>query len=259
MGLLTVLPLSPNSTVQPVPLPVQAVVQHSKKDKVGIILYSSLKASTCDKLNLSFSLHRGTRQTCPLSLSIIAFTFPLELTSNQVGGTFKCSLLIRFGILHQLGQVFSITNQAAVGWLMECVFLAPAGCLVILGMGALRWHHAPEVGLGASRPASSQGERCRQVLVCLRAGACEFVHVIARVLVRSRGPLAALDYATSGTQPAHSRCLGVGGECQVSIQLSCFGRVTDKRVHLRRPHLAAYVTKKDLQLTSLFQIPEHSF
>lgn len=115
------------------------------------------------------------------------------------------------GILHQLGQVFSITNQAAGGGLMECVVLAPAGCPVLLGLGAFRWPHAPELGLGTSRPASSHSERCRQVLVCLRADACEFVHVFARVLVRSRGPLAAVDYATSGTQPAHSRCLRRGG------------------------------------------------
>lgn len=108
-----------------------------------------------------------------------------------------------------------MTNQAAVGWLMECVVLAPAGCPVILGVGAFRWHRAPEVGLGASRPASSQSQRCRQVLVCLRAGACEFVHVFVHVLVLSRGPLAALDYVTPGTQPAHSRCLWRwGGGCK---------------------------------------------
>lgn len=140
------------------------------------------------KLNLSVSLHTGTRQTCPFTLSIIAFTFPLELTNFKPRRWhFQMFLLIHVGIFHQILPI----KQQLVGWLKECGVLAPAGCPAVLGLGAFRCHPAPAVGPGASSPASSLCKRCSHLLVCLRAGTCVFVHVFAHVLVRSRGPLAA--------------------------------------------------------------------
>lgn len=139
------------------------------------------------KLHLSVSLHTGTRQTCPSTLSIIAFTFPLELTNFKP----RRWHFQMFSFNPCWHTPSNIINQAAVGCLKECVVLAPAGCPVVLGLGAFRCHPAPEVGPGASSPASSLCKRCSRVLVCLRAGTCEFVHVFAHVLVRSRGPLAA--------------------------------------------------------------------
>lgn len=97
------------------------------------------------KLNLSVSLHTGTRQTCPSTLSIIAFTFPLELTNFKP----RRWHFQMFSFNPCWHTPSNITNQAAVGWLKECVVLAPAGCPVVLGLvrlGAillLKWGRGP--------------------------------------------------------------------------------------------------------------------